>query len=64
MQEMLGIEGYDKGAKILNDFFEKELKKFGTIKRKIHSFSLIPIIQERLKVFRCLQEKLLDLMLS
>ena len=28
MQEMLGIEGYDKGAKILNDFFEKELKKF------------------------------------
>lgn len=26
MQEMLGIEGYDKGAKILNDFFEKELK--------------------------------------
>lgn len=28
MQEMLGIEGYDKGAKILNKFFEKELKKF------------------------------------
>lgn len=28
MQEMLGIEGYDKGAKILNNFFEKELKKF------------------------------------
>ena len=28
MQEMLGVEGYDKGAKILNSFFEKELKKF------------------------------------
>lgn len=28
MQEMLGIDGYDKGAKILNEFFEKELKKF------------------------------------
>ena len=28
LQEMLGIEGYDKGAKILTDFFAKELKKF------------------------------------
>ena len=28
LQEMLGLEGYDKGAKILTDFFAKELKKF------------------------------------
>ena len=30
LQEMLGIEGYDKGAKILTDFFAKELQKFDT----------------------------------
>ena len=28
LQEMLGLEGYHKGAKILTDFFAKELKKF------------------------------------
>lgn len=28
LQEMLGTEGYDKGAKILTDFFAKELQKF------------------------------------
>jgi hypothetical protein len=30
MQAEIGIEGYDKGAKILTDFFVKEAKKFDT----------------------------------
>lgn len=30
LQQEMGIEGYDKGAKILVDFFKKELKKFVT----------------------------------
>lgn len=29
-QDRLGTEGYDAGAKILNDFFKQELKKFDT----------------------------------
>jgi hypothetical protein len=29
-QAEVGIEGYDKGAKILMDFFKEELKKFNT----------------------------------
>lgn len=29
-QELLGIEGYDKGAAILTDFFARELEKFDT----------------------------------
>ncbi|MCL2888165.1 MAG: DUF4914 family protein [Elusimicrobia bacterium] len=29
-QAELGIEGYDKGAKILNDFFKRELAQFNT----------------------------------
>lgn len=29
-QESLGIEGYDKGAEILKEFFEQELSKFDT----------------------------------
>lgn len=29
-QAEVGIDGYDKGAKILTDFFQKELKKFDT----------------------------------
>jgi len=30
LQAEIGIEGYDKGAKILNDFFKEELVKFNT----------------------------------
>jgi len=29
-QSEVGLEGYDKGAKILSDFFKKELVKFNT----------------------------------
>ena len=28
MQPEVGIEGYDKGARILTDFFKKELEQF------------------------------------
>ncbi|MCL2010506.1 MAG: DUF4914 family protein, partial [Synergistaceae bacterium] len=29
-QAEVGLEGYDKGARILSDFFKKELAKFDT----------------------------------
>ena len=29
-QKEVGLEGYDAGAKILNDFFAQELKKYNT----------------------------------